>query len=58
MPIASADGKSIDALSGKIADARDESETLSRKIEDGVITRVWRGKTQDEAELRQQLRME
>ncbi|MEJ7876604.1 MAG: transglycosylase family protein [Solirubrobacterales bacterium] len=37
VPIANADGKSIDALSGKIADARDESETLSRKIEDGVI---------------------
>ena len=24
-------------------------------VEDGVITKVWRGATQDEAELRQQL---
>ncbi|MEJ7875118.1 MAG: transglycosylase family protein [Solirubrobacterales bacterium] len=37
VPIARADGQTVDGLNGKIADARDEAEALNAEIEDGVV---------------------
>jgi len=37
LPIARASGETIDGLSGKIADARDEAEALNAEIEEGVV---------------------
>jgi len=37
VPIARANGETVDGLNGKIADARDEAEALNAEIEDGVV---------------------
>jgi len=37
VPIARADGQTVDSLNGKIAEARDDAEALNAEIEDGVV---------------------